>query len=188
MGQRLVDIFQQIKGSLYKREVPEHELRELRLLIAKRPKSAEERATLSAAFGLISTLRTTCGQLGSRVFKIEIDSIKNKSAAPVIYDVVDLKIRDLMRVLDTFIDTVSRFFEIIDYKEETFALKKSVAYLKGTREYLIKRTNEYTKQIIKNERDKEGIKLVLNDAIDVFLQESTSLQVLRFYELLEDYK
>ena len=182
---RLFEIFNQIKTNLQK-NITTITMADLYYLMGKSTKSDEEKKQILQIHEYIKKMLDCIESLGTRFFDVEIKNIGQRKSGMILYDDIESKIKSLIIIIDTFIDTFSKFIQLLNSKNEGFVLRKLLSYFRESRNYLVRRTSEYSKQVIKNENDKANIRILLNDVIDIFLRESTNLQLIPLHNKLSN--
>jgi len=180
MENELHEIFERIKKTLYEKDYNKLDLPELVELILKENKTANDIKNLKLIYEYIIRMERSLENLGTITTKI--DELNKDSTTT---SDIELQVRNLIEIVDQYIDSSSAILRVVDFKESKLILKQSLAYLKATRYLIISKTNEYKLKINKNTLDKKVFLKFLIDIIDTFVREAYITRILKIKQVLE---
>jgi len=183
--EKLIDVFNQIKEH-FQKNINNVSLTELHNLISKEDKTEFDRGKLIQILTIIEELLRCIRSLGQNHFDFNANSIVKKSTQFILYDNIEMKTNGLVMVFNIYLETLKKLISILDSKTDRFALLKLYSYLVSAKEFLIKKSTEYNKLVMKNESNRSMIHTVLNDVVDVYLRESSSLNLIDIYKDLSN--
>lgn len=182
----LIEEFNKIKNQLYKKDLEKLSLTELAELITKKNKTQEEVIIIKKIYLFTNTIKKALIDFGTKIIEINTDVqiIASENFSEI--KETEQKIKEILFLLDVFIDALSAIIRVYKYKESRFDLKKIEYYLKALRNKLLVKTNEYRLTLIKNDDIEKEIKLFLNDIIDIVIRFSYKLRILKLHDKLKE--
>lgn len=175
----LYEIFNHIKELLYEKDFEKLDLPELVELILKENKTQKDYDTLKLIYEYIESMEKSLEDLGTVILFMSKFDEK--------ISVLDLekKVRDIILIIDRFIDGLAAFQRVIEFDESRLKLKQSLAYLKSLRSIIIKKTNEYKLKIRRTEFETKSFLQFIADTIDSFLREAYVIRILKIKQVIQ---
>lgn len=177
--------FNKIKNILYKKEFEKLPLPELAELILKKIKTKEDKEVIEKLFIFSKAIRQSLLDFGTKILELntDIEVHSSESFSPI--KNLEENIKEILFLLDSFIDALAALNKIIEYKESRLELKKAEYYLKSIREKLLEKVKEYRLLLIKKKDFEEEFKHFLNDLIDIIIRTAYKLRIIKLYDKLK---
>lgn len=180
---RIKQSFNNIKNRIYKNDqaVERYDFNEIAEILSQEKWNEEETQSLKIFKRYIFGMKESVEDLGSKVLEAQKIDFKNKIR-------VEEFIKEIIIIIDTFIDSLSAITEIIDFEESRINVTMSIARIKSLRLSIIEKTNEYnrmTSGVDLTEDKAEFIRLMVIDIIDSMVKESFKLQISKISSVLD---
>ena len=172
MDQQLNDSFNKIKNILYKRDAfgKRYSFEELASIISKQDKSQEEENTLRSMALFVKAMSESIQDLGTQIMRIKTIDFDNRQD-------IESTAKDIVIIIDSFIDSLIALSRTFDFKENRVNLKISETKLKKIRNAIIHELNEMRFKIDISDTDKEQVRILINDIIDNIIDQSVILRI-----------
>ena len=185
----LLDKFNELKSLIHKEEDKKFSLSDIARLIKKKNKTKEEYKILIETRFYVKTMLLSIEDLGTKILELNYDKELEESSKGLSYSKnIQIIIKEILVLIDQYIDALSAMIRVYEYNEEKLQLKDSEHYLKAFRSKLIEEAHQYNSIIIEEhkEEQKEEIIHFLNNLIDVMAKTSYSLRLIKLYEALSN--
>jgi hypothetical protein len=168
-------IFNRFKNLLYTNNYVKYKLTDLAALIQKENKTTEDIELLREIDSYATVMEHSIEDLGTKIGTINSENFKLDGTDS--YKQNEEHVRDIIFDIDNFIDALVAFTRIFKVGDTAFLLKKSSTYLKAIRGKFVQKASEFKIRIMKDKREEEIFRLLINDTLDIFLQEAYSLRL-----------
>ena len=179
--------FNRMKNILYKKNERVRTLEDVVLIIQKEHKSEEDKQLLKKIKSFVDSMIDSMNDLGTKsiVMNSSIDEDFFSGLELNQSDDVDHHVKDIVIIIDQFIDALSAMIRTLEFKNERFYLKKTEYYIKSYRNNLIKKLHEFKLKSAINNSDNQNFLFFVNDVIDVVIKEGHNLRLKKLSEVLE---
>lgn len=181
--------FNNIKNNVYKKDEKVRTLEDLVVLINKKNKTEEDIELIERLKSYTESMIQALNDLGTKsvVLSTKIDSFQEGLEIDS-EENIENHIKEIVLIIERFVDSLSALIRSYDFKTEYFQLKKTEQYIKSYRSKLIKKLHEFKLKNIINQEDEKQIYIFVNDVIDVMIKESYKLRLKKLHEVLSrDY-
>jgi hypothetical protein len=177
------DSFNKIKNILYKKNEETRSLIDLVEFIQKPIKTEEDIKLIKRLKSYTDRMIQCINDLGTKSIVLNTKIEEFQEGLDIDND-LDIQVKEIILIIDQFVDGLSVLIRTFDFKTEYFQLKRSEYYIKSYRSNLIKKLHEFNLKTQINKEDEKTILILINDIIDVVIKESSKLRLKKMNEVL----
>lgn len=187
MTNELLEIFSDIKKTIYKHNLQEYNMEPLFLKI-QNLKIKEDFNYFQSLFTYMSCMHTNLESIGTKIVEMQkyIDYISSGDIKSFLNS--QKKFEDILLSMflhiDNFIDSITAFSKLYQIKGQEYEFIKTVMELRSKRDLLMKLTSAYMSKLIKGVNDSNELRFFLGDFLDSLLVEAYRLQlnkIIKYY-------
>jgi len=184
----IIDSFNRIKNIIYKKNETTRTLEDLVRFIQKKNKTEDDIQLISQLNLYSKAMVGAVNDLGTESILLNTKIVSFQEGLDIEEENIETHIKEIILIVDKFIDSLSAMIRTFDFKSENFQLKKSEHYVKSYRANLIKKLHEFKLKSMINYEDETNLYMFVNDVIDVVIKEGYKLRLKKLNEVLSrDY-
>lgn len=185
MSEDIRNSFNKIKNIVYKKNERARTLEDLVAFIQQPNKTEEDIKLIKRLYSYTEKMLQASNDLGTKsmILNTKIDELQEGLELSDQSD-IESHIKEIVLIIEKFVDSLSAMIRSFDFKNEYFELKKSEHYVKAYRSNLIKKLHEFKLKNMINKEDEKTLYIFVNDVIDVIINESSKLRLKKLNEVL----
>jgi len=181
MANELLEIFSDIKKSVYKHNPQKYNMDVIFEKISATDKSKEDIEFIQGAYLYVQGMRSALESIGTKIIELEryMESISKGDTKTLVAE--QGRFEDILRtmfvLIDNFVDSISAFSRIYQARGQEFDFIRTIMEIRAKRDLLMKIGNEYMAKLIKGSNDSGELQFFLSDFLDSLLNEAYRLQI-----------
>lgn len=181
MANELLEIFSDIKKSVYKHNPQKYNMDVIFDKLSKPNKTPQEVDFIQGAYLYLQGMHSSLESIGTKIIEMEryMESISKGDTKTMVAGQGRFEelLKQMFMLIDNFVDSISAFSRIYQAQGQEFDFIKTIMGIRAKRDLLMKTGNEYMSKLIKGSNDSEELQFFLSDFLDTLLNEAYRLQI-----------